>query len=592
MKRPWTWWLAWGLWGAFVVLMIATVVIDEATVTPSEEGESLASDIGILVAFTAFATVGALVASRLPRNAVGWLFLASPLFGMVAAFSAEYAYHAYVADPDGLPAGALFGWLYLWTWYPALIAIGLVVLLFPDGRVPGRRWRPLLWAYVTFAVLGVGGAAIYPGLIDESWPGKPKNPLGIEELKGALDLAGGAGTLAVLVILLATLASAVVRFRRSSGDERLQLKWMLVAATLLLAHIVFTETVPVIPDAAVNMLFGLVIASIPIAAGIAMLKYRLYEIDVIISKTLVYGSLSVILGAAYVGLVLAGQWVFSAFAGGSNLAIAASTLVVAALFLPVRSRVQRFVDRRFYRRRYDAQRTLEGFGARLREQIDLGTLERDLRGVVTETMQPAHTSLWLRAEHAHEALAAGTLLRVTLGSSPTAIALGVDGRSPRARAAGGRSRCSSSGSHHRLRVPRRRGGRLLIVRRRHDNPIGWIFLGAAPCFALVGARTATPTSRCTAGRDGRSTLSRRGRELDVHPPVFVARPDRTALPERRPVSRRWRYAYGRRSSRLVIAPFGACSARAARSAYPDVENPAACPVPRGHRRDGRLGGRR
>ncbi len=127
-----------------------------------------------------------------------------------------------------------------------------------------------------------------------------------------------------------------------------------------------------------------------------MLKYRLYEIDVIISKTLVYGSLSVILGAAYVGLVLAGQSVFSSFAGGSNLAIAASTLVVAALFLPVRSRVQRFVDRRFYRRRYDAQRTLEGFGARLREQIDLGTLEHDLRGVVTETMQPTHASVWLR----------------------------------------------------------------------------------------------------------------------------------------------------------------------------------------------------
>ena len=166
---------------------------------------------------------------------------------------------------------------------------------------------------------------------------------------------------------------------------------------LLVLHIVFTEAVPVIPDAAVNLLFALVITSIPIAAGIAMLKYRLYEIDVIISKTLVYGSLSVILGAAYVGLVLAGQWVFSSFAGGSNLAIAASTLVVAALFLPVRSRVQRFVDRRFYRRRYDAQRTLESFGARLREQIDLvDARDTTSDGVVAETMQPTHASVWLR----------------------------------------------------------------------------------------------------------------------------------------------------------------------------------------------------
>jgi hypothetical protein len=137
-------------------------------------------------------------------------------------------------------------------------------------------------------------------------------------------------------------------------------------------------------------------ASPPIAIGIAILKYRLYEIDRIISRTLVYGGLTVVLGAVYIGLVLTGQALFSSFAGGSNLAIAASTLAVAGLFLPARSRVQRFVDRRFYRRRYDAQRTLEGFGARLREQIDLGTLEHDLRGVVTETMQPAHASVWLR----------------------------------------------------------------------------------------------------------------------------------------------------------------------------------------------------
>ena len=134
----------------------------------------------------------------------------------------------------------------------------------------------------------------------------------------------------------------------------------------------------------------------PLTILVAVMRYRLYDIDTVISKTLVYAAVTIVLGAAYVGLVLAGQAVFSTFAGGSNLAIAASTLVVAALFLPVRSRVQRFVDRRFYRRRYDAQRTLEGFGARLREQIDLGTLEHDLRGVVTETMQPAHTSVWLR----------------------------------------------------------------------------------------------------------------------------------------------------------------------------------------------------
>jgi hypothetical protein len=145
-----------------------------------------------------------------------------------------------------------------------------------------------------------------------------------------------------------------------------------------------------------DLTFALTIAVIPVATAIAMFKYRLYEIDRVISRTIVYAALTVILGGAYAGLVLAGQAVFSSFAGGSNLAIAASTLVVAALFLPLRARVQRLVDRRFYRRRYDAQRTLDAFGARLREEIDLGTLTNDLRGVVTETVQPAHVSLWLR----------------------------------------------------------------------------------------------------------------------------------------------------------------------------------------------------
>jgi hypothetical protein len=201
----------------------------------------------------------------------------------------------------------------------------------------------------------------------------------------------------LVVFLVISSASMIVRFRRSRGDERQQLKWMTygVAVWILVVPISL-----VLQGDWSDVFFALTISVLPAATAIAMFKYRLYEIDRVISRTLVYGASTVILGAAYAGLVLAGQALFSSFAGGSNLAIAGSTLVVAALFLPVRSRLQRFVDRRFYRRRYDAQRTLDAFGARLRDEVDLPTLSDDLRGVVQETMQPAHLSLWLREARA------------------------------------------------------------------------------------------------------------------------------------------------------------------------------------------------
>ena len=208
----------------------------------------------------------------------------------------------------------------------------------------------------------------------------------------------GQVTLAPAMLLVA-LASLVVRVRRSRGVERLQLKWVAYAGSVMVVGFfcAFVGGSTVIGD--VGFVTGVVgFVLLPVAVGVAMLRYRLFDIDRVISKTLVYGALSLVLGAAYVGLVLGGQALFSSFAGGSNLAIAASTLVVAALFLPVRSRVQRIVDRRFYRRRYDVQRTLEGFGARLREQVELEGLRHDLVSVVGETMQPAHAALWLREE--------------------------------------------------------------------------------------------------------------------------------------------------------------------------------------------------
>ena len=273
------------------------------------------------------------------------------------------------------------------------------LLIFPDGRLPSRRWRGVGFAqYVV--LLGLVVAALEPGPLADLDYKRYDNPVGIEALDPLNRIPGWANLIGLPILLLATVgaaASLIVRFHNSAGVERQQLKLVAWVVGITAVTWVGANLIPYggVHDAVqLVALGGLVLA--PLAVLVAVLRYRLYDVDAVISKTLVYGVLTVILGASYVGLVLAGQALFSSFAGGSNLAIAASTLVVAALFLPVRSRVQRFVDRRFYRRRYDAQRTLEGFGARLREQIDLGMLERDLRGVVTETMQPTHASLWLR----------------------------------------------------------------------------------------------------------------------------------------------------------------------------------------------------
>jgi hypothetical protein len=283
------------------------------------------------------------------------------------------------------------------VWFPALGLIVFLPLLFPDGRVPGPRWRVVLWGLVAVIGFMTALAMVKPGPMNDdddpdatAWP---DNPLGIEAVESSFSTVEDVTALILLALLVATAASVIVRFRRSRGDERQQLKWMTYSVVVMVVSIALS---PLFTGDLGDLLFAATIILVPVATAIAMFKYRLYEIDRVISRTLVYASLTVILGAAYAGLVLAGQAVFSSFAGGGDLAIAGSTLVVAALFLPVRSRVQRFVDRRFYRGRYDAQRTLEAFGARLREQVDLETLTAELQAVVDETMQPAHASLWLR----------------------------------------------------------------------------------------------------------------------------------------------------------------------------------------------------
>lgn len=395
MRRPWTTWLAWGLWVLMLVLAAAGWVVRTAWHAVPDD-LSTSGTIAFTAAMIVFGTVGVLVVMHVPANPLGWMFLAIALLveGLIG-LTGQYAYQGLVQETDSLPGALFAAWVYSWLWFPAVALILLVPILYPTGRAPGRRWRVVLNGLIGMVTVITIVIMFYPGTLGDGTPPLPDNPVGI----GALEsVPGGDALIGIAFVLLVVSAALamIVRFRRSRGDERQQMKWMTFAAVFLAAGLIVPDVVGVKDTG--DVFFAISVSTLPIALGIAMLKYRLYEIDRLINRTLVYAVLTAVLGAAYVGLVLGGQALFSTFAGGSNLAIAASTLVVAALFLPVRSRVQHFVDRRFYRRRYDAERTLEGFGARLREQIELETLRGELRGAVEETMQPTHVAVWLRTE--------------------------------------------------------------------------------------------------------------------------------------------------------------------------------------------------
>jgi hypothetical protein len=355
------------------------------------------------VLLLAYGTVGALIASRRPGNAIGWIFCAVALSLAVASAASGYADYGLYGSRGALPAPELAAWFGVWLNIVVLfVAPCLLFLLFPDGRPPSPRWRPVVWLV---ALTGCGTfftLAFSPGQLDQyTYPGLP-NPLGVGggvgEGLAAIESFGN-GVLPVAV--LASISSTIVRFRRSGGRERLQLKWVFYTAALTAASFLVSFALPEpVPQAVEDAVFFLGVAAfaaIPVAAGVAILRYRLYDIDVLINRTLVYGALTLSLAAVYVVAVVSLQNLFRALTGqGSQLAVVASTLMIAALFGPLRRRVQGFIDRRFYRRKYDAAKTLEAFSTRLRDETDLETLKGDLVGVVRETVQPAHARLWLR----------------------------------------------------------------------------------------------------------------------------------------------------------------------------------------------------
>jgi hypothetical protein len=349
-----------------------------------------------------FSIVGAIIASRLPASPLGWLYCAAASIIAVAYLSAEYAIYALLARPHSLPAGEALAWLASWAWILSIGCIVLSLLLFPNGRLAGKRWRWLAWLSVLLTIVGALWAALSPGAIANL--GSIRNPLGIEGLARGYNPVQ---TIMPALLFVAAVSTLGLRLRRTRGIEHQQIKW---PAFILLVG----AGGSILYDTAISEAIGLrwlewvgyvvvitALVGFPISIGIAIVRYRLYEIDIIINRALVYGSLTATLIVLYFGGIVVLQRVFVLLTGQqSTLAVVASTLLIAALFSPLRRTIQSFIDRRFYRRKYDARKTLEAFSAKLRDETDLEALNNDLVSVVRETMQPAHVSLWLRPDTA------------------------------------------------------------------------------------------------------------------------------------------------------------------------------------------------
>ncbi|MEA2134546.1 MAG: hypothetical protein QOC68_2455 [Solirubrobacteraceae bacterium] len=376
MKR-----LPWAIWVGIVAVGVAT--------SPSALGDGVGPYLAYTVFVLAFSTVGALVAARRPRNPIGWLLLGAGLSYVVGGVTVSYA------EGDNLGGWAtVAAWVGTWVWIAGIGPIGTFgLLLFPDGRLPSRRWRPVAWLAGAGLASLILGLALAPGRFEDL---PIENPVGLESLAWLPGVLSGAGGITLIAGLAGAIASLAARFRVARAEQRQQLKWLVYAAGLVGLSVLVTLPMETFLGADVvnltNAISTVAASTVPIAMGIAILRHRLYDIDVVINRTLVYGALTATLAATYLALVL----LLGLAVGDSGLATAASTLAVAALFRPARTRIQAVVDRRFYRRRYDAARTLEAFSARLRDELDLDALREEIRGVVGETVQPAHVSVWLR----------------------------------------------------------------------------------------------------------------------------------------------------------------------------------------------------
>ncbi len=381
--------LAWAVWWFSAAATLAAVTL--AAISFVDEASTTLRAVGFITVVLTFPLVGVLILRRQPRNTIGWLLQGIGLIWGLGACTDIYARYGILVAPGSLPRPDMAAALNAGIWAPAIGLMGtFLILLYPDGRLPSPRWRPVGWLCAVTVVALTTTLYLTPGPLGVGPVPTLTNPFGFESARPVLAVTQ-AVFLSLLPLCFVTCAVALVlRFRRSRGVERLQLKWLATAAAAV------AGTFLVAPDALDQVSF-LSFGLLPAAIGIAILRHGLYDIDVIINRTLVYGSLTAALAGMYLGSVLLLQLVVNPLTDQSDLAVAGSTLAVAALFRPARARIQATVDRRFYRGRYDAARTMEGFSRRLRQEVDLDTVSADLRSVVRDTVQPSQVSLWLRS---------------------------------------------------------------------------------------------------------------------------------------------------------------------------------------------------
>jgi hypothetical protein len=399
-------WLAWSLVVLSVVLFVGGIALAltagsgaAVELTYGSEAE-LDSAILNLATVLTFSVVGAIIASRQPRNAIGWIFCGMGLVVGLNVLARGYI-EAWLAGGSGIRSLAETA-----AWFGSVSYIPLVVvpttfllLLFPDGRLPSPRWRLVAWCAGLGIIGGLAGGALDPGPL-EDFP-QITNPYGVDS--PILDAIAVAGVILAAASMVASAVSLIVRMRRAGRVERQQIKWLAYGGALVVGAVFVGGVIAIwVAEVGISLIIiGLL--GVPICTGVAIARYRLYEIDIVINRTLVYGALTAALVAVYFGGVATSQALMRALTGQEQqpqFAIVVSTLAIAALFNPLRRRIQSFIDRRFYRSKYDAAKTLEAFSAKLRDETDLDALSDDLVGVVRETMQPAHVSLWLRPEKA------------------------------------------------------------------------------------------------------------------------------------------------------------------------------------------------